>query len=746
MRFLATVLSGVALAGSVLARAPGFGEYRAVQESLGRMPAKFHAGWLQRHGLDASRYTEYRRPETTGLLLRGKWGRGTSNEVTGRGNLVALTLGSEVALLNVANPDSPVVLSEIQLSFIPAQSALHDSFLLTGGNGIEIWSIADSTQPVFRNVITYAVNDFAIYDTLLYFASRGTFHSYSIANAANPYELGTCTDSGDVMTATRNVAVAEDTSGMLWFMDVSDPAAPRRVGSYPTPYWAWSAAARGNICVASMYWFSSGDQFRLEVLDISDPANVVRIGSVDGVGGFDAHLSGPVVFVSGYQWPQWEFTMVDIQDSVHPQVISSCATPGGNFGVWADWASNWAYVADVIGLAVINTSDINSPVYDTTVLVAHEARDVWVDQEHAYVADCEAGLRILGVANPAAPVELGGIDTAFYHYTESSTAVGRDSFAFAGWMPAPPLRSIDITDPAHPKMAGGGAAQTIPQDMVLRDTFVYLAGRKRLNVVNVARPREPTLVGSCVLGGEGTSGLSLVDTLALAAAYPFAIINVKDPTNPVVVGTISRGARNGSVRDTFLFLSSGGVVVYSIADPTQPRLLDSISLGPNTNWVEAVDTLLYTGNTDGVHVVDASDVHNMRELTFSPTPATVTRLTYASPHIYAACWAAGICIFDTLTTGISELRPMTPTGCRIRVLSSITKDIALIEFSESGGKEVHLQLFDIAGNRLGRADVPTRGSSTTCYQLDLTGKPSGVYIVRVNVGERAYHLRITKLQ
>jgi hypothetical protein len=80
------------------------------------------------------------------------------------------------------------------------------------------------------------------------------------------------------------------------------------------------------------------------------------------------------------------------------------------------------------------------------------------------------------------------------------------------------------------------------------------------------------------------------------------------------------------------------------------------------------------------------------------------------------------------------------------VLSSITKDIALIEFSESGGKEVHLQLLDIAGNRIGRADVPTRGSSTTCYQLDLRGKPAGVYIVRVNVGDRVYHLRVTKLQ
>jgi len=167
-----------------------FQAHSAVQESLSRMPAKFRAEWLLKRGLDASRYTEYRRPESTGLRLLGKWGRGPSNEVTGRGNLVALTLGSEVALLDFAKPDSPVVLSEIQLSFIPAQTALHDSFLLTGGNGIEIWNIADSIHPVFRNVIPYGVSDFAVFDTFLYFGSAGTFYAYSIANAASPSELG----------------------------------------------------------------------------------------------------------------------------------------------------------------------------------------------------------------------------------------------------------------------------------------------------------------------------------------------------------------------------------------------------------------------------------------------------------------------------------------------------------------------------------------------------------------------------
>jgi hypothetical protein len=729
MRLLAVVLSGLALAGSALARAPEFGEYRVVQESLSRMPAKFHAGWLQRHGLDASRYTEYHRPETTGLLLKGKWGRGTSNEVTGRGNLVALTLGSEVALLNVANPDSPVVLSEIQLNFIPAQSALHDSFLLTGGNGIEIWNIADTTDPKFRTVIPYAVNDFAVFDTLLYFASAGVFHSYSIANAASPYELGTCSDGGDVMTATRNVAVAEDTNGILWFIDVSDPAAPRRVGSYPTPYWADCAAARDNICVASMYWFASGDNFRLEVLDISDPANVVRIGAIDSVGGWDVHLSGPIAFVSGDQWPQQEFTLVSIQDSTRPQVISSCATPGGNFGVWSDWASNWAYVADVIGLVVINTSNINSPVYDTTLLTAHEAEDVWVDQGLAFVADDGAGMRILDVSNPSAPVELGGIDTADYHSSRTLASAGRDSFAFAGWTQWPRLRAIDVADPTRPTMAGGCETFNPTYDMVLRDSLLYIAEDAYFQTVNVARPREPEVVGTCRLSGAVGDMAMAGDTAYVTSLY-LTTVDVSSPDSPRVINEWGSRAYGIDVADTVLYMAYQGLKTASIANPTMPYVLDSVYVDDYTKDVVRVDSLAVLGGSV-VRVYSVADPRDIRLVGTWTPPGMVQKLVYRSPYIYAACWAAGVCVLEVTESGIqeyAELRARQP----LVVIPSVTAGSVRIATS---GRLRSLTLYDALGKEVkGVAPGPDWSRAGSVLSVDLAGLPAGVYILKGEVG------------
>jgi hypothetical protein len=70
-----------------------FREFRAVQESLARVPPKYRAEWLHKRGYDDSRYSTYQKPESTGLRLVGKYGRGPSVEVAGRDTLVVLTLG-----------------------------------------------------------------------------------------------------------------------------------------------------------------------------------------------------------------------------------------------------------------------------------------------------------------------------------------------------------------------------------------------------------------------------------------------------------------------------------------------------------------------------------------------------------------------------------------------------------------------------------------------------------------------------
>ena len=347
------------------------------------------------------------------------------------------------------------------------------------------------------------------------------------------------------------------------------------------------------------------------------------------------------------------------------------------------------------------------------------------------------GMRILDVTNPTAPHLLGAYDTTG-QTPPTRAIVARDSFAYFGWTWPPYFRAFDVSNPARSVMYGGAEINNPPEDMVLRDSFVYVAQMRYFDIVNVARPREPVRVGSCGLGDD-SYGLSLVDSLAYVASYPFAIISVAQPANPTIISTIYRGAWNGTVRDTFLFLSSGGIIVYSVAQPDQPRLLDSLSVGPNTYWVEAVGTLLYTGNRDGVRVVDASDIHNMRVRGFCSTPYTVDRLTYKSPYIYAACWEAGVSIYESMQVAVSEPKKGGDEHTELSVRPNPATTTAVL--SVFGQSLATVTVRDIAG-RVVRCATKRRASGEVV--LNMAQKPPGVYFVESKTGATSVRLKFVK--
>ncbi|MFO7675609.1 MAG: hypothetical protein R6X12_04785 [bacterium] len=492
-------------------------DYAAVRESLLVVPPKMHSQWLKERGFELPGLTEYRKPETTGLRLVGKWGRGRAWDVTGQDSLVFLSLGSQVAILNFADPASPELITELQLDYLALQARVRDSLLVTGRNGIDLWSIADPARPRHLSHIPCFVSDFDVVDTFLYFVRTDTFNVYNIARPDDPVRLGFCRDSGYVVTATRNTAVLL-TRDFLTFMDVSDPSAPRRVGTYGG--WPLAAVARGSLLCATFSNPSRPEESWFDAVDISDPANARRLARLNNTCGMDVHLEGPYAFVTGrggYEPMQ----ILDIADSTRPAVLGELVLPGN--GIWSNTALDRAWVAcDWGGFRVIDISNPVAPVLDTVLLRADMAEDVYVDGSRAYVANYRLSLKILDISDPARPVELGGVDSAG---ATSEAVVAKDSFAYIGWRPRPYFRVFDVSDPSRPVLAGTSTVESRAMDMVLRDTLVYFAANQWFRVINIARPREPEVVGSCAL--PGASGrMDLQGAIAYVTNTLFSIVSV----------------------------------------------------------------------------------------------------------------------------------------------------------------------------------------------------------------------------
>jgi len=164
--------------------------------------------------------------------------------------------------------------------------------------------------------------------------------------------------------------------------------------------------------------------------------------------------------------------------------------------------------------------------------------------------------------------------------------------------------------------------------------------------------------------------------------------------------------------------------------------------------VVVVDTLAYVGCLDAaMRTISVADPHNMRIVSSSRTPWWVWRIAYVPPHLYAACFDGGVGVFETTTTGVREdFRTRVPTT-DVRVIGSVTAGVATIEVRDIAGRGASVQVFDMAGNRIVRTDVPAPNRGATLqHRVDLTGMAAGVYVVRVNISNRVHHLRITKPQ
>ena len=141
------------------------------------------------------------------------------------------------------------------------------------------------------------------------------------------------------------------------------------------------------------------------------------------------------------------------------------------------------------GLRVINVADLAAPVevgfYDTP----GDAQGVAVAGSFAYVADGSSGLHVVNVANPAAPTEVG-----FYDIPGDAQGVAvAGNHAYVADVYS--LRVIDVANPAAPVEVGFcdiyGA-----WDVAVAGNHAYVASYRALRVIDVANPAGLSRSGS----------------------------------------------------------------------------------------------------------------------------------------------------------------------------------------------------------------------------------------------------------
>jgi hypothetical protein len=634
--------------------------------------------------------------------------------------------------------------NEIQCRYVVDRPILEDSILycvLQGG--VEVFNVANPASVTRVKYLPITAVDMCIADTMAYTIDADSFKAYRIVSPDSFQRLGACADSGYSIAADSGFAYLCDRWG-LYVIDATDPMNPHQA-TILTGAQTWSVLADSGRC----YYTTAGvSPNSLRIADVSDPYHPAELGYLDGVASYELYKLSYFVYLAGYY-------IVDVSTPSFPTTVGSFA-PGG-IGVWTRSPFSASFLAaEWDGMRVLNITDPVHPALDTLVPGGDEANDIYTDGSRAYVADRLAGTKILDISNPARPNEIGEYDTAdFGNGMSGALARGvrtRDTLACLAtnyWAPAD-LRMVDVSSPASPSLLGGCYTWNPPVALEVRDSLAYVGENAHFEIFSIANPQNPRLVGSCVLPNSPWA-VCLVDTLAYVTTLPTKIVNIKDPANPVVIGSINDGGAYGiGVQDTMALVGGENKLdAVSVANPAQPHVISSFPLPGEYCYGIALDgSLAYVGTSSELRAFDISNPSAMRCIGYYLAPSAVLRVCRQSNLVYAACWNAGVCIFETTSTSaIGEAGPVSARPQAFALTpnpASSFVDIRL-EVKQNTNARTTVKFFNAAGRVV--LDVPyvsDQGQQPRSQRVDLSVLPDGCYFVSVEPSEQGRVQKVIK--
>ncbi len=266
--------------------------------------------------------------------------------------------------------------------------------------------------------------------------------------------------------------VAAGSAG-LHVVDIADPAAPRIIGTRDTN------GNANDVRVVGRYAYVADGNAGLKIIDVDNPAAPVIVGSVDTPGeANDVAVADNVAYIAdGYSG----LTIVNVASPNAPIVVATIDTPGYARGV--DVSNGFAYVVDESPstLRAFAVSNPAAPALRGTVSLAGELKDIRVNGTYAYVAAYTGGMHVVNVANPAAPVRIGGLPgSAPLGFIPMDVEVTQRLALVAEVLFVNAVPAVDITNRAAPILRGVLDFQNLGDyngtGIAIAGPYVYMTG------------------------------------------------------------------------------------------------------------------------------------------------------------------------------------------------------------------------------------------------------------------------------
>ena len=497
----------------------------------------------------------------------GSDGRAPATVLARSGETLFVGAGAALLVLDVSSEAHPAQVAKLEIGQVVRGLALTGTTLVaTGLDRLLFVDVSDPAHPALEGEFPIPVTDV----------------------------ISRIATSGDSLYFTYNFTA-------LHVVDASDPTQPVETGTYAATG-AFSVAVLGNRAYLA-------EEAGLDVLDVSDPANIESVA-------FVADLSG-VVSLSGNGrrlaidrdcGPAGcgELSFADLEDPDHPVVHSEYTT---DEPVEAVLIGGRAYLTDG---KVLDLTDLDHPFLLGSLPTSY-AEELTATGSRAYLAQGRDGVRIISVTDPTNFHELGSFPAP------APTTGGFLSGDLAVTVTEDAVRVFDASDPGRPELVANKrtGVQEMHGFVPVGDYAFAESSGSRVRTWDLSDPLHPLPAGS--FGSPFQFGLAVDGDRAyvgerLSGSDRVHIFDVTDPTAPIAVGEIplTTGYLDVAARGPLLAVAGGlsgarGVRLFDVSNPALPLALSYVS-SPDAQRVSLGGGLLLAAELTGL--LRVYDVHD----------------------------------------------------------------------------------------------------------------------------------------
>ncbi len=349
------------------------------------------------------------------------------------------------------------------------------------------------------------------------------------------------------------------------------------------------------------------------------------------------------------------------------------------------------------------------------------------DGDFAYVANHDEGLRVVSVADAAAPEALGAcpeLDRVEAVMTHSdylyAWGYGSDGDKLRIYSLATPAAPVLLNEVSAPGAWLGG--------MAMYGEFLYLAGNQLLAFA-MYEPSEPVLTGWADVRSQC---IAVYGMYGYAGYEELQVLDLSNPSSPVVTATVPVSGQiyQLSVSGDYLYAADyrAGLRVFDISDPGQPIEVGRPPSPASALAVEASAGRVYVGGAKGLSVFGTSSPTEPVEIGSDFTFGSTADVVSAGRYAYVAAMGEGLRIVDLESPGGPSL--VGSVSVPDRCLRSIAVSGQYVYGGTGDGQTGGLAVFDVSNPTL-----PQLVSTLQMYEPDMYCPPEvavyGHYVVAV---------------